>query len=404
MGKIDRNSLATIEFELEWKSTDARHTERYLGRKVNIWRDIFPPRMEDALKGLSAGDKVVFEYAPGELVPRRSEKQVFHLSLCDFRQMDFGGRTILPHYGRFYPCGLLRRVRGVFPQNVNPFRITERNESELVVDTNPPLSSVPVRLTARVHNVVQKHSDTGGRLTDWAETLCSSGPGMQVPVNGRPTDFALDAPQSFSRLDEKNDAEFYAQPRITGHIDAQAATFVTEEYMKRLTPGMKVLDLMSSCESHLPHDVNLDVVGLGMSESEMQANSRLTAAHVHDLNADPALPFETASFDAVIISLSIEYLTSPQAVLAEVRRVLRPGGVVLVSFSNRWFPTKVTNLWLELHEFERMGLVTQLLSEAGDFGGFETVSIRNWWRPEDDPHIRETWISDPVYIVAATRE
>ena len=49
--------------------------------------------------------------------------------------------------------------------------------------------------------------------------------------------------------------------------------------------------------------------------------------------------------DAVTICVSIQYLQKPVAVLREVARVLRPGGVVAVTFSNRCFPTKAVAIW-----------------------------------------------------------
>jgi len=45
MTVIDRDCFATLEFELDWNSEFASHKERYLARKVNIWRDVFPPGM-----------------------------------------------------------------------------------------------------------------------------------------------------------------------------------------------------------------------------------------------------------------------------------------------------------------------------------------------------------------------
>jgi hypothetical protein len=117
-----------------------------------------------------------------------------------------------------------------------------------------------------------------------------------------------------------------------------------------------VLDLMASWESHLPADHGLgEIVGLGLNEEELNAN-RLFGDHlVHDLNREPRLPFDDASFDAVICSLSVEYLTQPFEAFAEVARVLRPGGRFITTFSNRWFPPKVIRTWEQLHEFERLG-------------------------------------------------
>jgi malonyl-CoA O-methyltransferase len=44
-----------------------------------------------------------------------------------------------------------------------------------------------------------------------------------------------------------------------------------------------------------------------------------------------ALPFEAASFDLVFSNLMLQWLAPPDAALAEMRRVLKPGGLLLLS-------------------------------------------------------------------------
>jgi ubiquinone/menaquinone biosynthesis C-methylase UbiE len=51
-----------------------------------------------------------------------------------------------------------------------------------------------------------------------------------------------------------------------------------------------------------------------------------------------ALPFAAASFDVIILYEAIYYLASPDAYLEECRRVLRPGGLVLVCTVNKEWP------------------------------------------------------------------
>lgn len=80
-----------------------------------------------------------------------------------------------------------------------------------------------------------------------------------------------------------------------------------------------------------------------------------------------------------------------------------PGGRPRVSFSNRWFPSKAALLWVDPHEFERPGLAAQWLAEAG-FTDLEALSIRDWPRPKDEPHIQETWISDPAYLACGVKK
>ena len=48
-----------------------------------------------------------------------------------------------------------------------------------------------------------------------------------------------------------------------------------------------------------------------------------------------ALPFADAAFDAVTVLGALEYMEAPESALAECRRVLRPGGTLVVSLLNR---------------------------------------------------------------------
>lgn len=175
---------------------------------------------------------------------------------------------------------------------------------------------------------------------------------------------------------------------------------VRNTYGRFLTDGMQVLDLMSSWQSHIPANLHLDrLVGLGLNEDELKSNSQLSDFRGHDLNADSRLPFESNTFDAVVNTVSVEYLTDPLPVFREVSRILRPDGYFIVTFSNRWFPTKVIKIWQELHEFERMGLVLEYFLRAGGFKKLQTYSIRGLPRPHDDKYYPELLFSDPVYAV-----
>jgi SAM-dependent methyltransferase len=178
-------------------------------------------------------------------------------------------------------------------------------------------------------------------------------------------------PGAFVKSDGSDDALFYDEPRLVNHIDDTAIAALLEFYRKTLPPGGRLLDLMSSWVSHLPHDVAYgEVFGLGMNAVELAANPRLTRWWVQDLNVDPRLPLEDASVDAAMIAVSIQYLEQPIAVLSEVGRVLAPGGPLIVSFSDRCFPTKAVTIWLSLDIFEHAQLVQLYMRHAG-FGAAE---------------------------------
>jgi SAM-dependent methyltransferase len=196
-----------------------------------------------------------------------------------------------------------------------------------------------------------------------------------------------------------DDPAFYAQPRRVDHLDATALAQWREFSGRFVRAGMAVLDLMASHDSHLPEGVMpVRLAGLGMNAAELDDNPRLTERIVHDLNANPSLPFAAGEFDVVLCALSIEYLNRPEAVLREAARVLKPGGACVISFSDRWFPPKAVNPWPTLPSFARVAWVLRHLQRTG-FSNLHTESLRGRPRPADDKHIRQTRFSDPLYAV-----
>ncbi len=131
---------------------------------------------------------------------------------------------------------------------------------------------------------------------------------------------------------------------------------------------------------------------LGMNERELAANHVASARVVHDLNADPHLPFEDEAFDDAVCCVSVDYLTRPVEVFAEVARVLRPGGRFVTTFSNRVFPSKAIRGWLANDDEGRGAIVGEYFARSGAF--------------EPATSERRTpigWRGDPLFAVWATR-
>ena len=331
-----------------------------------------------------------------------SENNVIDIRRGQFRRVIVNGGPLVPRIGRFYPGSLLQGVAGIYPQTLRPFRVVAMRSDTMKVDLNHPLNRYPLRLATRVVDFQRTRVVRGSRCTDWLEEITANGPGMQARWPQTTTQFETTA--GSRRQDEKEDALFYHSPRLVGHVDRLASSMIRRFYSLHLQNGDTVLDLMSSVQSHLPADCDLQVTGLGLNETELQKNPVLKQFLVHDLNSNRTLPFGNQEFDAVVCSLSIEYLINPREVIREIRRVLKPGGKVLISFSNRWFPPKVTRLWTEIHDFERMGMVLDYCIADNGFRDLHTYSARNWPRPADDPHADEIMSSDPVFVVAGTKK
>ena len=194
---------------------------------------------------------------------------------------------------------------------------------------------------------------------------------------------------AFRRQDESPDEEFYRTPRLVTHIDDRAIAAVTQLYREHLPEDGEILDLMSSWISHLPPEVEYGrVVGLGMNETELRNNPRLDEYVVQNLNREPALPFGDAEFDGAGICVSVDYLTRPIEVLRDLGRVLKPGAQVIITFSNRCFPTKAVAAWQALDDTGHMRLVEQYLREAG-----------NWREVHSLDRSSRRMFSDPLYAV-----
>jgi Methyltransferase domain len=178
---------------------------------------------------------------------------------------------------------------------------------------------------------------------------------------------------AFTKQDTSPDEAFYDFPRFVTHIDDGAIAAVTQTYREVLPPGGVLLDIMSSWVSQLPADVAYgSVVGHGMNAQELAANPRLSRWFVQDLNVDPVLPSDDASFDGASLCVSVQYLQRPVEVFRQVRRVLRPGAPFVVSFSNRCFPTKAVAIWQAFAGPDQQRLVGAYMQAAG----FASVSNR----------------------------
>ncbi len=111
-----------------------------------------------------------------------------------------------------------------------------------------------------------------------------------------------------------------------------------------ITPGMRVLDAGCGFGGTLAcldaRVEGLDLVGLNIDPRQLRRAADLAQSRPHRPSGRPTgfvaadactLPFADASFDRVLAVECIFHFPSRAAFLAEVRRVLRPGGVLVIS-------------------------------------------------------------------------
>ena len=200
--------------------------------------------------------------------------------------------------------------------------------------------------------------------------------------------------QYFQRMDEGDDSLFYQQARKVVHIDDGAIAAVSRLFRETVPADSVILDLMSSWRSHWPEGhPKTRIVGLGMNREEMEDNPDLDDVVVYDLNRNVELPFEDDTFDAVLITVSAQYLVHPVDTFREVNRILKPAGQFIVSFSNRMFATKAVYIWRASTDRGRVDLVGTYMEEAGNFEDIQGLFLN----PQDSPP------GDPMFAVVSRK-
>ncbi|AFZ58404.1 class I SAM-dependent methyltransferase [Anabaena cylindrica FACHB-243] len=209
-------------------------------------------------------------------------------------------------------------------------------------------------------------------------------------------------PNQRLKLDDSDDKLFYDYPRFVTHVDEGFIQQLTDLYRQRLKPNTRIFDMMSSWVSHLPEEIEFDhVEGHGLNAEELARNPRLNHYLVQNLNQKPELPFPDQDFDAVINCVSVQYVQYPEAIFSEIHRILKPGGVAIISFSNRMFAQKAIQAWRDASEASRVELVKRYFFSVPGFTTPEVIVNQS-----TAPNFLQ-WLGvaggDPFYAVIASR-
>ncbi|OUL37729.1 SAM-dependent methyltransferase [Nostoc sp. T09] len=209
-------------------------------------------------------------------------------------------------------------------------------------------------------------------------------------------------PNERLKLDDTNDKLFYNQPRFVTHVDEAFIKQLTDVYRERLKANTRILDMMSSWVSHLPEEMQFaHVEGHGLNAEELARNPRLNHYFVQDINNSPQLSLQEQNFDAVLNCVSIQYVQYPEAVFSEIHRILKPGGIAIISFSNRMFFQKAIQAWRDASEETRVELVKNYFASVPGFSTPEVIVSKS-----TIPTVLQ-WLGapggDPFYAVIAYR-
>jgi 2-polyprenyl-3-methyl-5-hydroxy-6-metoxy-1,4-benzoquinol methylase len=123
---------------------------------------------------------------------------------------------------------------------------------------------------------------------------------------------------------------FPAVERLLRVVGARHLRFL----LRDLRPGARVLDLGCGRGVLLRGlaDAGLEVHGVELSEDAVRGVD--PRAHIRIAPTLTDARYEAGTFDRIIVWHVLEHLRDPRATLAEARRILRPGGEVVVAVPN----------------------------------------------------------------------
>jgi 2-polyprenyl-3-methyl-5-hydroxy-6-metoxy-1,4-benzoquinol methylase len=125
-----------------------------------------------------------------------------------------------------------------------------------------------------------------------------------------------------------------------------------------LVPGVRVLEIGSGRGTLLKWllDQGAEAQGIEVSQTRIEESRKLYGDLPLRLTAGTGLPFVDQTFDVVVSFDVFEHIADSDAHLAEVQRVLRPGGSYLLQTPNKWTNTVFETLrwrsftaWREIH-------------------------------------------------------
>lgn len=399
---VHKNSIISAFAGIRWQSHDCTFSDWYYLPDIHLNRDFLPPEITLKLRGMRPGSEVSHRFSAGELIEERLPDLQFTVARTQF-QPPSGLKPLAPRYGRWYPWKFLENLNLPNDGRKYSFRITDIQGDRITIDKNHPLADKTIELSIKIEAIRATETDERKRCKDIPAIVTANGPGMQDCLANE-TDFFPDCP--FQRFDEGNDAEFFKRPDFSPFWDTAALDQVAQLYRQLIPEKAQILDLMAGAHSPLQEAgiPQVQVTCAGLNKKEMAANNQCNKQFKLDVNRISGLAFGSNQFDTVLIHAAIEYVIQPRLLFAELKRVLKPAGMVIISFSNRSIPQKTIQIWASADEFERPAIILSYLRSTTGFTHFNSFSMRGLWRPETDKLADQLPFSDPVFAIWAEKK
>ncbi len=209
------------------------------------------------------------------------------------------------------------------------------------------------------------------------------------------------SPYGRRRVNEGPDVLFYRAPSLAPCVHARFGSLL-RELLAETVSGPRIFELGAGTHSYFPRNERTFAEGVGLNAMEMSANDALSSFFVHDLNAHPLkkLPVHANYFNAVVCNATMPYLVRPEEVFREMRRILVPGGVLVVSFTEDCVREKATRAWRDADAEERLRLVQRCIVDPNP-NHFDIVRVIGDGAQDGEGNPEAERGMDPFYAVVA---
>jgi SAM-dependent methyltransferase len=134
---------------------------------------------------------------------------------------------------------------------------------------------------------------------------------------------------------------------------ARAQALVSAALARR--PRARVVEAGCGARSHLAYPADVQVIGIDILRSQLQRNTHAARLAQGDVTA---LPVAAGAADLVVCWDVLEHLAEPARAMAEVARVLRPGGLAVLALPNilslKGLVTRFTPWWFHVWVYRRV--------------------------------------------------
>lgn len=120
------------------------------------------------------------------------------------------------------------------------------------------------------------------------------------------------------------------------------------DLIRRYAPleGARILDIGCGLGVYVRkfQEFSREAYGIDIDAKRLQQGAATTPGLM--LGVGEHLPFESGSFDVVVLNEVIEHVTDDEATMREAARILRPGGHVVIYAPNRLYPFETHGIYL----------------------------------------------------------